>query len=531
MGCLNQFHNVILAQSGKGAHVHPGEKESSMRPRKAVLTAAAVLLGLLLLPAQAPGAEPKEQAALDALVDEAVQAWGLPGLAVAVVRDDEVIYLCGAGVREVGKKDPVTADTQFAIGSCTKAFTATAIGLLVEDGKAGWDDPVRKHVPFFQLSDPLADRDVTLRDLLCHRTGLSRHDMLWYHASWPVEESVRRIAHLKPAAQFRSEFLYNNLAYLTVGLAIGSAAGMPWQEFVQQRLLDPLGMKSTVFTRSALLNSPDHAMPHRRSGKGDNEPFPWWDDDRQIRASGSMKSSIRDLAQWVRLQLGEGKVAGKQVVPRRILAETHTPQIVVPLTGERERLVGTTQMSYALGWNISDYRGRLLLEHGGAVDGFRARILLLPKDHVGIVLLTNIEEGGIVQATGNMLLDHLLKAPRHDWHRAYLDRRKEAEESQVRRAKDLEKDRVKGTKPSHDLDAYTGTFRDPAYGEMRLTREEGRLMLAWSSFRARLAHYHYDTFLVEDDSRVGGELLVFSLTASGDVGGLRFLGRDFRRGK
>jgi CubicO group peptidase (beta-lactamase class C family) len=502
-----------------------------MRPRALVLTAAGVLLGLLSLPAAAPGAEPKEQAALDALVDEAVQAWGLPGMAVAVVRDDEVIYLRGAGVREVGKKATVTPDTLFAIGSCTKAFTATAIGLLVEDGKAGWDDPVRKHVSFFQLSDPLADRDVTLRDLLCHRTGLSRHDLLWYHAPWPVEETVRRMAHLKPDAAFRSEYRYNNLAYLTAGLAIGSAAGMPWQQFVQQRLLDPLGMKSTVFTRSVLLKSPDHALPHRRDRKGQNQPLAWWDDDGQVRASGSMKSSVRDLAQWVRLQLNEGKVGDKQVVPRQILAETHTPQIVQPLDAERERVVGTTQLSYGLGWHISDYRGRLLLEHAGAVDGFRARILLVPRDHIGVVLLTNIEEMGIVQATGNMLLDHLLKAPRYDWHRPNLNRRKEAEEAQVRREDNLKKDRVQGTKPSHELEAYTGTYRDPAYGAVRIAKEEGRLVLTWSSFRAPLSHYHYDTFLAEGDSRLGGELLVFSLTAGGDVGGLRFLGRDFRRGK
>ena len=197
------------------------------------LVAAAVATPVL------PAAEPSDHQAIDAILGKTRDAWHAPGIAAAVVRDDKV-YLTGIGVRQLGSDRPVTPDTLFAIGSCTKAFTATALALLVDEGKADWDDPVRKHWPGFRLDDPLADRDVRLRDLLCHRIGLSRHDLLWYRAPWSIEESVRRMAYLERSSSFRSTYEYNNLAYLAAGLTIGRIARQPWHEFVQQRLFKPL---------------------------------------------------------------------------------------------------------------------------------------------------------------------------------------------------------------------------------------------------------------------------------------------------
>src|SRR6266536_3608366 len=227
---------------------------------KRPLLVSLLLVFLLVVPAGArePAAD---AAAIDAVVNQALQRWHVPGCAVAIVKGERIVYLKGYGVKELGKADRVTPDTLFGIGSCTKAVTATAIALLVEEKKMGWDDPVRKHVPFFRLSDPLADRDVTLRDLLCHRSGLSRHEYLWYRAPWSLEETVRRIGHVEPTHSFRSRYEYNNIAYITLGLAIGSASGMPWNEFVQKRLFTPLGMTGVGFSRSAALKAPDHASP------------------------------------------------------------------------------------------------------------------------------------------------------------------------------------------------------------------------------------------------------------------------------
>jgi CubicO group peptidase (beta-lactamase class C family) len=497
------------------------------------LRAACAVLALLcaFAPARAETqAKSPDKASLDALFADALKTWKAPGMAVVIVRDNDVYYLKGFGVREAGKDEPVTPDTLFGIGSLTKAFTATTLGVLVDDGKLSWDDPVGKHVPFFHLSDPLADRDVTIRDLLCHRTGLGRHDLLWYRAPWLPEESVRRMAFLKLSSSFRSTYEYCNLTYLVAGLAITSAAGEPWPDYMRKRLLAPLGMKRAVLTRSEAMKAADHATPHR-FGAGDKPlVMEWYPDDRQVRASGSIKSCVSDLAGWLRVQLNGGKLGDRRVVPAAVLAETHRPQVVVPLDSDRARLAGTTLEGYGLGWHISDYRGQPLIEHGGAVDGFRARILLLPKQKVGAVLLTNVEESAVLSATGNVLLDLLLGAEaKTDWHahyRAQVDRADRLRES---RAQAKLRSKRPGTKPSHEPEAYVGDYEDAAYGKATVLLKDGDLRLSWSAWTATMKHFHHDTFELMGPGRLGDELVVFVLKADGSVGSLRLLGQEFKR--
>jgi len=305
---------------------------------------ALALLGALALPAAAP-AQAVDAAAVDRVVQDALKAWEVPGAAVAIVRDDKVVYLKGHGVRELGGK-PVTPDTVFAIASLTKAFTTTAMAMLVDEGKMKWDDPVRKHVPFFRLADPLADQGVTLRDLVCHRTGVGRHDLLWLKAPWTLEDTVRRVAFVPPTFAFRSAYEYNNIMYIAAGLAVAKAAASPWQDVVRRRIFEPLGMTGAVFTRSEVRKTPDHASPHRRDKDGKLRTIEWYDDDHQVRASGSIKASARDLARWVRFQLGDGTFEGKRLLSARGLAETHMPQTVIRLEGLFQASnPETTQMS------------------------------------------------------------------------------------------------------------------------------------------------------------------------------------------
>jgi CubicO group peptidase (beta-lactamase class C family) len=503
-----------------------------MKTSSAVLGRALALAALFLVLPPVSAAAP-ESAAVDAILADALRAWDAPGMAVAVVWEDKVVYLKGAGVRERGRPEAVTPDTLFAIGSCTKAFTATALAVLVDEGKAAWDDPVRKHVPTFRLADPLADREVTLRDLLCHRTGLARHDLLWYRAPWPVEESVRRMAFLDQGHSFRAAYEYNNLAYLAAGLAVSSAAKEPWHEFVRRRLFTPLGMKGAVFTRADALKA-DHATPHRRGEGGKAEPMEMYPDDKQIRASGSIKAGVRDLSQWVRMQLAGGTLDGKRVVSGEALAETHTPQVVVPLGRARARSTGATQVSYGLGWQISDYRGHHVLEHGGAVDGFRARVVLLPKERAGVVLLTNLEEADALQAAGNAIVDHVLGLPKKGWNAHFLRQRDEAEAAGKERLRKRLAARQAGTKPSRELSAYAGTYSEPAYGSVRVTHDGQALALTWSNFRVPLKHFHYDTFIVPQQKergpdRLSNSMTVFALDDEGEVKALHFLGRKFTR--
>ncbi|HEY7423804.1 MAG TPA: serine hydrolase [Gemmataceae bacterium] len=488
---------------------------------------------LLVSTAAAPAAE-ADSGAIKAILCEASDAWHAPGIAAAIVRDGKVHYLGGVGVRESGSDKTVTEDTLFPIGSCTKAFTATALAILVDEGKASWDDPVRKHLPWFRLDDPLADRDVRLRDLLCHRIGLARHDLLWYRAPWSVEESVRRMAFLERSTSFRSTFEYNNLAYLAAGLAISSIAKQPWHEFVQERLFKPLEMTHAVFTSGEARKAPNHASPHGHDNSG-KVVIPWYDDDRQIRASGSIKASVSDLSHWLRFQLDGGKYEGKHLLSADALEETHTGQKTVETRSAAARAAGAIQVNYGLGWYISEYRGHGILEHGGAVDGFRARIVLVPGKKLGLVLLTNLEDMEIVNAAGNNLLDHLLGLEKKDWNAFFKEEHKKAEAARAERLK-KRPNPVRGTKPSRELDAYVGTYSEPAYGTVKITCNGDALVLNWSSFQLPLKHYHYDRFVTPPkDSRlpaaIAEEFAAFEMNEDAEFSTLRFLGRKFTRDK
>lgn len=490
-----------------------------------------LLLGFLLagpVGAREPAAD---AAAIDAAVNRALKFWHVPGCAVALVKGDGVICLRGYGVKELGKTDRVTPDTLFGIGSCTKAVTATAIALLVEEKKMGWDDPVRKHVPFFRLSDPLADRDVTLRDLLCHRTGLSRHEYLWYRAPWSLEETVRRAGHVRLTHSFRSRYEYNNIAYITLGLAVGSASGMPWNEFVQKRLFTPLGMTGVVFSRSAALKTPDHASPHGLGEAGKIEVIPWYDDDKQVRGSGSIKAGVRDLSRWVRFQLAEGEWEGKQLVSRAVLLETHRPQIVTAIPAPLEDEAETTQSSYGLGWRIDDYRGHLLVLHSGSVDGFRSRITLVPKEKLGVVVLANLAVSEMPAALSASLVDLMLGLKTKDWNGIYKALHEKEAAAQAKRLRAWRATLQPGTKPSRDLEAYAGDYEHAGYGTAKVTREGKSLQLAWSSWRLKLEHFHYDTFATPPSGRLGNQPVTFVLGPDGAPARMRFLGQEFRRSK
>jgi CubicO group peptidase (beta-lactamase class C family) len=507
------------------------EKQVYVRIRLEISAIIGVILGASVLPA----AETAD--AIEKILRKTRESWNAPGIAAAVVRQDKIVYLNGVGVRELGSDQQLTADTLFAIGSCTKAFTATALALLVEEGKAAWDDPVRKHLPWFCLDDPLADRDVRLDDLLCHRIGLAAHDLLWYGAPWSIKESVRRMAFLQKRTSFRSTYEYNNLAYLAAGLAIGEIAKQPWHLFVQERLFKPLQMKDAVFTSGDAQKAADHASPHGHDANGKVKVIPWYPDDKQIRASGSIKTSVRDLSQWLRFQLAHGQLDGKQVVSAAALEETHTPRIPVPLSAA-ERAAGATQGSYALGWHISDYCGRAIHGHDGAVKGFRARIILVPRKKLGLVVLTNLEEGGMVKAAGNNLLDYLLGLEKKDWNDFFIKERLKAKKAEEEQLHKLLRGQVPGTKAKH-LDLYVGTYSEPAYGTVKIIRESDSLCLKWSSYRIPLKHFHYDTFLtpVENlqfllaEADLRAKFVVFEMNEDAEMSTLRFLGRTFTRDK
>jgi CubicO group peptidase (beta-lactamase class C family) len=298
-----------------------------------------------------------DTATVDEIVEEARKVWAVPGAAVAIMKDDKVIHLKGYGVKEQGQPDPVTPDTLFNIGSTGKALTALAVTILADEGKMNWNDPVRKHLSCFRLADPEADRLVTLRDLATHRVGLARHDDLW-QKSPPLsrEEIIRQAGRLPLEKRFRSTFLYNNLMYLTLGCAAGAADDSSWKQVVQERIFDPLGMKTANFSHTAAQESPDHSSPHVKDGvRIKVEP---WRNLENIGPAGSINASARDLSQWLRFQPGDGTIDGKRVLSTAALAETHSLQIATTSGGKTEKIFPYAENhAYGLGWNTHTNRG------------------------------------------------------------------------------------------------------------------------------------------------------------------------------
>jgi CubicO group peptidase (beta-lactamase class C family) len=487
-----------------------------------LLLACAVFTGGFWFTASPVAAQGVDAKAVDAVIREGLKAWQVPGAALAIVKDNEVVYLKAFGVKDLESKEPVTPDTLFPIASCTKAFTTTAMAMLVDDGKMDWDDPVRKHLDYFHLSDPLADANLSLRDLVTHRTGVSGHDLLWYRAPWSREEIIRRIGHVKPKHSFRSAFQYQSIMFMAAGSAVEAASQMKWEDFVKTRIFDPLGMTASTFTSTAALKAPDHASPHRRNRAGDPAVIPWYPLTTPDPA-GSICANARDLARWVQFQLGDGTFTGKRLVSAKNLAETHSPQMVVRLEGPaRDLNPDTNQMNYGMAWVLQDYRGHFLVSHAGAIDGFRTHITLVPNRKLGLVILNNLHGSQMNLAVSNQLVDLLLGLPQRNWNELIMGQVRKSEAAAAAKLRDREAKRRLGTKPSRPLVDYTGTYQDPAYGSATVTLVNSTLMWEWSTFKAELNHFQDDTFTVANDV-IGYPQCEFTLTKKGEVATMKFL--------
>jgi len=480
-------------------------------------------LAILILAAEALAQQPFDKFASDTMT-----TWRYPGMAIAIVQNDRVVYAKGFGVKEIGKSDRVSADTLFQIGSTSKAFTTTAMAMLVDEKKVDWDDPVRKHLEYFHLADPCADALVTLRDLVSHRTGVSRHDELWDNSSFSREEVIRRTGDVKLSKPIRTTYQYNNIMFVAAGEAVAAAAKTSWDDFVRTRIFEPLGMTSTR-TRLADWNSSDHSSGHNYSN-GEIKVREVVD-DTNVGPAGSIKSSARDMAQWVRFQLANGVIDGKRLVSEDALSETKTPQMAMRVDKQaRDTNPFIHVQSYAMGWNVQDYRGEFMVSHGGALNGFRTQLALLPDRGIGVAVMANIGRGFGLIALRNTLIDSLLHAtPSRDWNAVYLDVEKKAEERADQLKKDRQAKRLPNTKPSRELTAYAGTYHDPAYGDAIVALENDQLVLRWSRVVIPLAHYNYDTFLAVSDPDDIDETVQFALAPDGSVRAMTVFGEEFTK--
>ena len=467
------------------------------------------------LPAQRPSLT-----AFDAYVAKGVRDWGVPGLAVAIVKDDSVVFAKGYGLQQLGRTEAVDTHTLFAIGSTTKAMTALSALLLGDEGRLGLDDPVLRYLPSLQLYDPVMTRELSVRDLLTHHTGLPGADLLWSGGDLSTDEIIRRMRWLKPAGSFRSMYNYQNVQYAMAGEVIRAASGAPWHEVVTRRIFGPLGMQETVPLLSMTRGRPNVATPHmviddtlRVIENRTVDP---------VAAAGAVWSSVSDMAKWMRFVLDSGRVGGQRLISERRFVEWLSPQVVVRAESfyPTTRLTRPHHINYGLGWFLHDYRGLSVAMHTGSIDGMVAIIGLVPDQRLGVYVLANRDHTELRHALMYRVFDLFTGAAPRDWSAEmktlYDGLTHEAKQAEVR----FREARKAGTKPSLDLVHYTGTFADSLAGTMRVTLEGGRLRAHWGTgFVGWLEHWHYDTFVATwDDRRSGKSPVTFTVGAGGGVG-------------
>jgi CubicO group peptidase (beta-lactamase class C family) len=450
----------------------------------------AILL-LSLLPSAA-WSQPAPLRGLDAYVERAMREWEVPGLAIAVVRGDSVIFARGYGVREAGRPERVDEHTLFPIASTTKAMTVAALGMLVDEGKLRWDDPVSNHLPALQLQDAYVSRELTVRDLLTHRSGLARNDLLWIAAPFDRAEILRRARHLPPSEGFRTQYGYHNIMYIAAGEVVGAASGRSWDDFLAERIFTPLGMTRSTTRAEVLATRENVSVSHTRVD-GRVQAVERRDYDN-IGGAGAAFSSAREMAQWVRLQLGGGSYAGKRLLAAATLKEMHTPQTVMRSDSVAERLFPDTHFrAYGLGWFLQDYRGRKLVHHSGSINYTRTQVGMIPAEGIGVVVIANLSSSNLQLALMYRVLDAFAGAPPRDWSGEYLALSRRARERSAEQERATDSARVPGTRPSLAPEYRSGA--SDLAGEMRVAHENGRLVLRYSpDYVAELEHWHHDTF-------------------------------------
>jgi CubicO group peptidase (beta-lactamase class C family) len=430
-------------------------------------------------------------AGYDEMVEKMIRDFRVPGLAVAIVKGGEVIYAKGFGYRDVEKKLPVTPDTLFAIGSATKAFTTFTLATLVDEGKLDWDKPVKDFLPGFQMYDPDTTALITPRDLVTHRSGLPRHDLIWYNnQALNRKDVVARLRYLEPNEQLRAKFQYNNLMFLTAGYLTEHLTGKSWEDNIRERIFLPLGMSNSNFSVLDSQKGPDFALPYREDDDEKVILIPFRDIS-MVGPAGSINSSVNDMAKWVQVHLSGGKADGRPLLGASTLADLHAPHMLIDAPPEKPEL---SRMSYGLGWFIDSYRGHERAHHGGNIDGFSALVTLLPKDDLGMVILTNKNGTGVPERLVRHTLDRILKLDPKDWHGEALAEREKAKEAEKEAKAKKESVRKKGTKPAHKLADYAGEYEHPGYGVVKVAATGDRLELTVNNIITPLEHWHYEVW-------------------------------------
>lgn len=463
-----------------------------------------------------PAAKAKEAlAGFDEVVNKGLQSLNVPGAAVAIVKDNDVVFAKGFGFSDVDKKLPITVDTILAIGSASKAFTTFAMGTLIDQGKMDWETPVRNYIAWFRLYDSFASERLTPRDLVTHRSGLPRHDLVWYNNyTASREEFVRRLAHLQPTADLREKFQYNNLMYLTAGYLVEVLTGKKWEDAIRAQVLDPLGMKRTNFSVEDSQKDVDFALPYReRESKIERIPFR---NITNVGPAGSINSSVKEMSRWVLVHLNQGKLGDKQIINPQTLQDMHLAHMP---TGSTPAIPQVTPADYGLGWMVDTYRGYRRVHHGGNIDGFSAMVSMIPREGIGFVVLANMNGTALPELLIRHAADRLLGLEAIDWLGEAAIRKAKGEEAGKEAQKKKQARRILGTKPAHKPEEYAGDYNHPGYGDLRVALQAGQISFVYNGIATPLEHWHYETFSGKraDDPTFADMKLTFRTDVNGNV--------------
>lgn len=489
------------------------------------------MISLVLAAALAAGPVVQPPKNFDAHVETLRQKVGAPGLSIAIVDEGQTVLAKGYGVRKLGAPEKVDADTLFMTGSTGKAMTVAALATLVDAGKLSWDDKVADRLPGFQMYDPWVTRELTMRDLLVHRSGLGlgQGDLLFVpRSNIPRAEAVRRLRYLKPATSFRSGYAYDNVLYMVAGQLIEAVTGQTWEDYVREHVFAAAGMTSST-TDGRRFQIANRAQPHARMngglrGAGDQEVLDERDElSTSAAPAGGMAVSANDMAKWLKLQLAHGALPdGKRLFSEAQSKAMWQPTVIQPLdkTPPGFEVTKPTFQAYALGWEIQDYRGTQIVWHGGAVFGFKTVVVLIPDRNVGFSIELNSEDGELPRGLMYELLDHYLGLKPEPWTERYITYKKNMVSGALKALGGVQA-KPAGVGPSLPVAKYAGTYSDPWYGDIAVTEGDGALRIDFKStprMAGKLEHWQYDTFVTRfDDKSLEPAYVTFGLNADGGV--------------
>lgn len=454
---------------------------------------------------------------VDRYIDSLLKDWNVPGLALGIVYKDQLIYSKGYGYRDLEKKLPVDAKTIFPIASNTKLFTATAAVMLQEEGKLNLDKPVRTYMPSLNFYNDELNTKVTLRDMLSHRTGLPRYDGIWVASPFSRKETINKVALMKPQLGFREGYIYNNMMFASAGAVMETVTGMPWEDIIRTKLFQPLQMRSTYFTDEDAMRTNNYSLAYFEPDSTRKLlPEKYIAQSLALGPAGTIKSNVEDMSHWMIAQLNGGKYNGQQVIPENVIKQTLVPNTIADRQGKWDELSNSL---YGLGRTIQTYKGYKIATHTGSIDGFYSNLTFIPRQQLAVFMVHNGSPGGSIRGMMAFpVIDRLLGLDYTPWSERYKKDYLEAKTMEKKFKDSVNATQVKNTTPSHALNAYTGTYTNPMYGDITIELQNGQLALLFRKQISTLYHFHYDQFITKEENNDMPDFRLNFLTNSkGDI--------------